>query len=188
MIKLVVLYAERRASGSRSRKGRTTMLKGIDRAISAELLLVLMSMGHGDDLLICDVNHPAATHRQTHDPRPARQHGGLRIAARRRGHPVADAARHVRVGAGVSDEGRGRSRTGDANPRAHASRHRPGGRTSGADGGFGGASTSTRRRGVPMQWSGPRTPAPTGVSSCARASSSSRLLEHDQLDHAHLVV
>jgi len=36
------------------------MLKGIDRAISAELLMVLMSMGHGDDLLICDVNHPAA--------------------------------------------------------------------------------------------------------------------------------
>jgi L-fucose mutarotase len=37
------------------------MLKGLDRAISAELLMVLMSMGHGDDLLICDVNHPAAT-------------------------------------------------------------------------------------------------------------------------------
>jgi L-fucose mutarotase len=37
------------------------MLKGIDRAISAELLMVLMSMGHGDDLLICDVNHPAVT-------------------------------------------------------------------------------------------------------------------------------
>ncbi len=37
------------------------MLKGIDRALSAELLMVLMSMGHGDDLLICDVNHPAAT-------------------------------------------------------------------------------------------------------------------------------
>lgn len=37
------------------------MLKGIDRAISAELLMVLMSMGHGDDLLICDVNHPAAS-------------------------------------------------------------------------------------------------------------------------------
>jgi len=36
------------------------MQKGIDRAISAELLMVLMSMGHGDDLLICDVNHPAA--------------------------------------------------------------------------------------------------------------------------------
>ncbi len=37
------------------------MLKGIDRAVSAELLMVLMSMGHGDDLLVCDVNHPAAT-------------------------------------------------------------------------------------------------------------------------------
>lgn len=37
------------------------MLKGIDRVLSAELLMVLMSMGHGDDLLICDVNHPAAT-------------------------------------------------------------------------------------------------------------------------------
>ena len=37
------------------------MLKGIDRALSAQMLLVLMSMGHGDDLLICDVNHPAAT-------------------------------------------------------------------------------------------------------------------------------
>ena len=37
------------------------MLKGVDRAISAELLHVLMLMGHGDDLVICDVNHPAAT-------------------------------------------------------------------------------------------------------------------------------
>ena len=37
------------------------MLKGIDRAISAELIMVLMSMGHGDDLLLCDFNHPAAT-------------------------------------------------------------------------------------------------------------------------------
>ena len=37
------------------------MLKGLDRAITADLLMVLMSMGHGDDLLICDVNHPAAT-------------------------------------------------------------------------------------------------------------------------------
>ena len=37
------------------------MLKGIDRAITAELLNVLMLMGHGDDLVICDVNHPAAT-------------------------------------------------------------------------------------------------------------------------------
>ena len=37
------------------------MLKGIDRTVSAELLMVLMSMGHGDDLLLCDVNHPAVT-------------------------------------------------------------------------------------------------------------------------------
>lgn len=37
------------------------MLRGVDRALSAELLMVMMSMGHGDDLLVCDVNHPAAT-------------------------------------------------------------------------------------------------------------------------------
>jgi len=37
------------------------MLKGIDRHLSAELLHVLMRMGHGDTLVICDVNHPAAT-------------------------------------------------------------------------------------------------------------------------------
>jgi L-fucose mutarotase len=37
------------------------MLKGIDPVVSAELLHVLMLMGHGDDLLVCDVNHPAAT-------------------------------------------------------------------------------------------------------------------------------
>ncbi|KMO20473.1 RbsD/FucU family protein [Methylobacterium platani] len=37
------------------------MLKGLDRALSAEMLGMLMAMGHGDDLLICDVNHPAAS-------------------------------------------------------------------------------------------------------------------------------
>lgn len=37
------------------------MLKGIDPAISAELIHVLMLMGHGDDLVLCDINHPAAT-------------------------------------------------------------------------------------------------------------------------------
>ncbi len=37
------------------------MLKGIDRRLSAEIVHVLMLMGHGDDLVICDVNHPAAT-------------------------------------------------------------------------------------------------------------------------------
>ncbi len=37
------------------------MLKGIDQRLSAELVHVLMLMGHGDELVICDVNHPAAT-------------------------------------------------------------------------------------------------------------------------------
>jgi L-fucose mutarotase len=37
------------------------MLKGIDRRLSAEIVHALMLMGHGDDLVICDVNHPAAT-------------------------------------------------------------------------------------------------------------------------------
>lgn len=37
------------------------MLKGIDRALNAELLNVLMSMGHGDDIVLCDINHPAAS-------------------------------------------------------------------------------------------------------------------------------
>ena len=37
------------------------MLKGIDQRLSAEVVHVLMLMGHGDDLVICDVNHPAAS-------------------------------------------------------------------------------------------------------------------------------
>ena len=37
------------------------MLKGIDQRLSAELVHVLMLMGHGDDLVLADVNHPAAT-------------------------------------------------------------------------------------------------------------------------------
>jgi L-fucose mutarotase len=37
------------------------MLRHIDPIISAEVLYVLMLMGHGDDLVICDVNHPAVT-------------------------------------------------------------------------------------------------------------------------------
>jgi L-fucose mutarotase len=36
------------------------MLKGIDQRLSAEVVHVLMLMGHGDDLVLCDVNHPAA--------------------------------------------------------------------------------------------------------------------------------
>lgn len=37
------------------------MLKGIDQRLSANVVHALMLMGHGDDLVICDVNHPAAT-------------------------------------------------------------------------------------------------------------------------------
>ncbi len=37
------------------------MLKGMDPRLSAEVVHVLMLMGHGDDLVICDVNHPAAS-------------------------------------------------------------------------------------------------------------------------------
>ncbi len=37
------------------------MLRHVDPAISAELLYVMMLMGHGDDIVVCDVNHPAVT-------------------------------------------------------------------------------------------------------------------------------
>lgn len=37
------------------------MLKGIDQRLSAEVVHILMLMGHGDTLLLCDVNHPAAS-------------------------------------------------------------------------------------------------------------------------------
>jgi L-fucose mutarotase len=37
------------------------MLKGIDPLLSADLLHVLRSMGHGDDLVIVDANFPAAS-------------------------------------------------------------------------------------------------------------------------------
>ena len=37
------------------------MLKGINQRLSAEVVHVLMLMGHGDELVLCDVNHPAAT-------------------------------------------------------------------------------------------------------------------------------
>lgn len=42
------------------------MLKGIDPLLNAEVLYVLQSMGHGDDLVICDTNFPAdATAQET---------------------------------------------------------------------------------------------------------------------------
>lgn len=37
------------------------MLKGIDPIINAELIHALMLMGHGDQLILCDINHPAQT-------------------------------------------------------------------------------------------------------------------------------
>jgi L-fucose mutarotase len=37
------------------------MLRFVDPIISAELLYAMMLMGHGDDIVICDVNHPAAS-------------------------------------------------------------------------------------------------------------------------------
>jgi L-fucose mutarotase len=37
------------------------MLKGIHPHLTADIIHALMRMGHGDDLVICDVNHPAAT-------------------------------------------------------------------------------------------------------------------------------
>jgi L-fucose mutarotase len=35
------------------------MLKGIDPLLNADVLYALRSMGHGDDLVICDANFPA---------------------------------------------------------------------------------------------------------------------------------
>ena len=37
------------------------MLKGIDPVLTADLLHLLASMGHGDDLVLVDANHPAQT-------------------------------------------------------------------------------------------------------------------------------
>ncbi|UXN03528.1 MULTISPECIES: RbsD/FucU family protein [unclassified Bartonella] len=37
------------------------MLKGLDVALSAELLNVLMAMGHGDEIVICDANYPSTS-------------------------------------------------------------------------------------------------------------------------------
>lgn len=37
------------------------MLRGIDPVLNAELMHAMMLMGHGDQLVLCDVNHPAQT-------------------------------------------------------------------------------------------------------------------------------
>jgi L-fucose mutarotase len=42
-------------------RGETKMLKGIDPTINADVLHALMLMGHGDTIVLCDINHPAQT-------------------------------------------------------------------------------------------------------------------------------
>ncbi|MGO7594430.1 RbsD/FucU domain-containing protein, partial [Rhizobium leguminosarum] len=37
------------------------MLRGIDPVLNAEMMHALMLMGHGDQLVLCDVNQPAQT-------------------------------------------------------------------------------------------------------------------------------
>ncbi len=37
------------------------MLKGLSPLLSADLLWALKTMGHGEDVLVCDSNHPAGT-------------------------------------------------------------------------------------------------------------------------------
>src|SRR3979490_2376389 len=45
---------------------RRSMLKSIDPILGADVLYALRAMGHGDELVICDMNFPAdATARQT---------------------------------------------------------------------------------------------------------------------------
>ncbi|HRE22538.1 MAG TPA: RbsD/FucU domain-containing protein [Rhabdaerophilum sp.] len=52
------------------------MLRGIDPVLSPELLHLLASMGHGDDLALVDANHPAETiSRQTRSGRLIRLPG-----------------------------------------------------------------------------------------------------------------
>lgn len=40
------------------------MLKGVPRTISPELMHIIMSMGHGDELVIADGNFPSDSHAQ----------------------------------------------------------------------------------------------------------------------------
>jgi L-fucose mutarotase len=42
-------------------KKANAMLKGLDPILTADLLYVLKAMGHGDDIVLCDRNHPAST-------------------------------------------------------------------------------------------------------------------------------
>ncbi len=47
------------------------MLKGLDPLLNADVLHALKSMGHGDDLILCDVNFPAELRRPPDRARPA---------------------------------------------------------------------------------------------------------------------
>ncbi|MEJ1157604.1 RbsD/FucU family protein [Prosthecomicrobium sp. N25] len=52
------------------------MLKGLDPLLTGEVLHVLRSMGHGDDLVVCDANFPSETvARQTVWGTPIRMDG-----------------------------------------------------------------------------------------------------------------
>lgn len=52
------------------------MLKGLNPLLNGEVLNVLRSMGHGDDLVICDTNFPGdSVARQTAWGRPIRMDG-----------------------------------------------------------------------------------------------------------------
>jgi L-fucose mutarotase len=41
-----------------------SMLKGIPKIISPELMKILMEMGHGDEIVLADANFPASSHAQ----------------------------------------------------------------------------------------------------------------------------
>ncbi|WP_280853727.1 hypothetical protein [Rhizobium etli] len=71
-------------------------------------------MGHGDELVICDVNHPAQDDRQTNDIRQARRRVRMRSRPCRRSHPVAIPARHFRRSSGQAYAGSRRQRKIDA--------------------------------------------------------------------------
>jgi L-fucose mutarotase len=60
------------------------MLRGLDPLLSPELLFVVASMGHGDDLVLCDENFPAnSVARRTTHGKPIRLAGiGLPDAVR----------------------------------------------------------------------------------------------------------
>jgi L-fucose mutarotase len=51
--------ARRPIEKSKETMGRPNVLKSIDPFLNADVLYALRSMGHGDDLILCDTNFPA---------------------------------------------------------------------------------------------------------------------------------